>query len=125
MENESDSKSSFTPNKNQPNSQRKDTQSKMASPIGDSYCDLSDLIISIGMSIMKAQEDLDMTSYRIENEIRTSDLISTYSLNASWFCINDVEVELRIHIIPKKSQSGFKLLVAPVNAALTNLYISD
>lgn len=88
------------------------------------YCSLSDLMISIGDGVRIAQEELDITSLELEMESRRNPDLKSLSLSNTWFSINEVEIELKVHILPQKDNTGFNLRVAPLNASFSNFFMS-
>lgn len=90
-----------------------------------SYTNLSDLILSFGLEIQKAQEFIDQTSYQIELEARNYHQNGERLFQATWYRINEVEVEIKTHLLSRKGSNEFEILIAPLNAENNSLYVNQ
>jgi hypothetical protein len=88
------------------------------------YVKLSDLIMAFGIDLKESQDLLNQTSYQIELEARKTDFEGANPFHATWFLINEVEVEIKAHLISKTDSKTFELLLYPLNAQFKNLYVN-
>jgi len=69
------------------------------------YSDLSDFICEVGKGIAEAQKALDLASIDVQNEILGNETLLDYGLNATWYAMPEIDLELKMQYSVTESRS--------------------
>jgi hypothetical protein len=93
---------------------------------------LSKLLGEVGRSVAETQRALDRNSIKTQLEIEEDETLKDYDIQATWYHIPEVDLELKISLSVKMEKEldsknqvrGYKpvLNAAPLNASYNSLY---
>lgn len=93
---------------------------------------LSKLLGDVGCAVAETQRALDRNSIRTQLELESDELLSEYDVQAAWYHIPEVELDIKMSLTIKMEEErdykhrlrGFKpvLNAAPLNASHNSLY---
>ncbi|MFP3910399.1 MAG: hypothetical protein ACLFVI_06945 [Archaeoglobaceae archaeon] len=96
---------------------------------------LSRVIREVGLSISETQEAMDRNSIDTQLAIENDEILSQYDIQATWYHIPEVELELKMALTMKYEEEkdskgtirGYRpiLHAAPLNASYKNLHEYD
>lgn len=96
---------------------------------------LSRVIKEVGISISETQEAMDRNSIDTQLAIENDEIMSQYDIQATWYHIPEVELELKVALTMKYEEEkdskgtlrGYRpvLHAAPLNASYKNLHEYD